>query len=73
MVLLVGPLLVVEVVQQPGETPELLVLAIEAGVVAHRRLHGQRVLAQAFLLRVLAQELPGFVSARKSFTHSAIT
>jgi hypothetical protein len=36
---------VVKVVQQPHNAPEFLVLAEEAGVVAHARLHRQRVAA----------------------------
>ena len=73
VVLLVGPALVVEVVEEAGEPPELLVLALEAGVVAHGGLDGQGVLAQAFLLRVLAEELPGLVAAGKAvqFGHGA--
>jgi len=67
MVLHVGPALIVEVVQEPGQPPKLLVLLPEPRIVAHRRLDCQRVLAQAFLFRVLAEELPGFVAAGKSF------
>ena len=35
----------VQVVQQPGQAPQLFILAHEAGVVAYRRLHSVHVLA----------------------------
>ena len=42
----VGVALVVEVVEQPRDRPELLVLAVLARVGAHRRLDAEQVLAQ---------------------------
>jgi hypothetical protein len=67
VVLGVRPALVVEVVEEAGQSPELLVLVPETGVKTHRRLDGEGMLAQSFLLRVLAEELPGLVTAGESF------
>src|SRR5215211_5398799 len=52
-------LLVVHVVQEPGYTPLLLVLAELSGVGAHGGLDGEHVLAKGVALRPLAQQLPG--------------
>ena len=52
----VGVLLVVEVVDQPGEAPDLLVAAELLRVGAHGGLHGQGVLAQAGGLGVLVEQ-----------------
>ena len=56
--------LVVEVVEEGGRTPELLVLAVEARVEADRRLHGQRVTEQRLALRVLREGLPRLLAGR---------
>ena len=53
--------LVVEVVQQRGCPPELLVLAEAPGVSPHGSLHGERVPSEWLGLRVLGQRLPGAV------------
>jgi hypothetical protein len=42
----VGMALVVHVVQEPDDAPQLLVLAAAPRVGAHRRLHGQAMAAQ---------------------------
>src|SRR5215208_7072666 len=60
--------LVVEVVQEPRDAPELLILAEAAGVRAHRRLDGQHVLAKRRRLRPFAEEGPG-VRSRKLERH----
>ena len=60
----IGVLLVVEVVEDAGGRPQLLVLAVAAGVGAHRRLHAQHVLAQRVALGPLAEQLPGLVARR---------
>ena len=60
--------LVVEVVQQARDAPQLLVLAEAAGVGAHRGLDGQHVLAQRRRFRPLAEEGPG-LRARKLERH----
>ena len=60
--------LVVEVVEQAGEAPQLLVLAEAARVRAHRGLDGQDVLAQGSRLGPLAEEGPG-LGARKRLRH----
>ena len=54
--------LVVEVVDQAHHAPLLLAFAAfteTARIRPHARLDGQRMLAQAFALRVLAEQLPG--------------
>ena len=56
---LVGMLLVVEVVQEPGDAPLLLVLAVLAGVPAHGRFHTHAVPAQRVAGGVLTQEREG--------------
>jgi hypothetical protein len=56
---LVGPALVVEIVEQSGDTPELFIGAMLAGVGADAGFHRQHVLAETLRLRVFAQELPG--------------
>ncbi len=50
--------LVVEVVEQRDDAPLLFVGALLPGIAAHRRLDGQRVLAQALALGPLGQQLP---------------
>ena len=50
--------LVVEVVEQGRAAPELLVLAVEPRVGAHRRLDGERVAQQRLALRVVGQRRP---------------
>ncbi len=54
--------LVVEIVEQGGEAPELFVVAEFAGVGANAGFHGEHVFAEGFGLRVFADELPGFVA-----------
>src|SRR5580704_8397054 len=60
----IGPALIVEVVQQRGRAPQLLICAQFAGVGSHASLHRERVFAKAFTLRVLAQQAPGFFPIR---------
>src|ERR1700687_882627 len=55
----VWPALVVEVVQQGGDAPELFIGDVLAGIGADAGFHGQHVLAEALGLRVFAQQLPG--------------
>ena len=56
--------LVVEVVEQRGDAPELLVLAELARVEPRRRLDGERMPKQRLALRVARQRLPGPVPCR---------
>ena len=58
-------LLVVEVVEDAGRRPELLVLAVAPGVGDHRRFDPEHVPPQRLGLGPLAEELPGFVAARR--------
>ncbi len=62
MILLVGPPLVVEIVQQRDDGPVFLGLAPQPRVPADRRLDRQHVLAQAFALRVFGHQRPCGVS-----------
>src|SRR5688572_12112522 len=55
----VGVPLVIQVVQQSGDPPKLLVLAEPPRVGAHGRLDGQYVLAKRRRLGPLAEEGPG--------------
>src|SRR5690606_6801153 len=68
-----GVALVVEVVQQRGDGPGLLVAAQRAGVGDDGGLHGQHVLAQALALRPLLHEgesrFPGHGHARSYPAH----
>src|SRR6266852_1789001 len=73
MMLLVGPALVIEIVQQRRDAPERYIGALFASVGAHAGFHGQRVLAQTFRLRVLAQKIPGILTRRHSFSSSQAT
>src|SRR6266849_1990486 len=64
MVGVVGPTLVVEIVQQRRQAPKLIIGAELARIGAHAGFHGQRMFAQVFVLRVLAQQSPGIVPTR---------
>src|SRR5438105_10322420 len=55
--------LVVEVVQQRRDAPQLLVLAEPARIRGGRRLHGKRMAQQRLVLRVPGQRLPGICTA----------
>src|ERR1700735_2093410 len=63
----VGPALVIEVMEQACETPELFVSAEFSGVSTRTGLHGESVLAQAFALGIFAQEFPGVVAGGHGF------
>src|SRR3954452_20165389 len=54
-------LLIVEVVQDPGRGPELLVASVVGRVGDHAGLDAEDVLAQRLGLRPLAEEAPGLV------------
>ena len=54
--------LVVEVVDEPGDGPQLLVLAVAARVGPHRRFDREGVLAKRVRLGPLAEQLPGVVA-----------
>ena len=56
--------LVVEVVEERGDAPELLVPAELARVRGRRRLDGERVTEQRLALRVLRERLPGLFASR---------
>src|SRR6185312_8432941 len=62
--------LVVEVVQQRGRPPELLVLAEALRVGPDRGLDGEGMAEQRLALRVAVQRLPGLLAGR---LHSAVT
>src|SRR2546429_2429497 len=54
-VLVVGPAFVVEVVEQRGQAPGVLVGTAFAGVGANAGFHGEHVLAERFRLRVFTE------------------
>jgi hypothetical protein len=64
----VGMALVVHVVQQAHDAPQLLVLAGAPGGGAHGRLDGQAVAAQGGRFDPLGEQVPGLV-ARKGLGH----
>jgi hypothetical protein len=54
--------LVVEVVEQRGDAPELLVFAEFPRVRTHGSLHSERVAEERLALRVTGQRVPGAVA-----------
>jgi hypothetical protein len=60
----VGVALVVEVVNQPRDPPELLVLVVAPRVGAHRGLDPQHVLSQRLGGDPLANQVPGIITRR---------
>src|SRR5690606_36144025 len=56
----VGVALVVEVVQQSDQAPEVRILTEALGIGPHRRFHREHVAQQMRLCGVLGDELPGF-------------
>ena len=63
--------LVIEIMQQPDAAPERLILAAQAGAMAHRRLHRQHVPAQAGAGGMGADEIPGGFPAGQWGDHRA--
>ena len=59
-----GVLLVVEIVEDPGRGPEILVFLEPGRVGAHRRFHPEYVAPQRLRLGPFAEQVPGFISAR---------
>jgi hypothetical protein len=57
--IVVRPTLVIEIVQQRRNAPQILVRSGFSRVSANASFHGQRVLPQTLVLRVLAKQLPG--------------
>src|ERR1700693_1213955 len=66
----IGPALVVEIVEQPGERPGIFVAAKFSGVGADAGLDSQRVFAKTFALGVLAQQIPRIIAVRHLFSSS---
>src|SRR5437879_9805356 len=62
MLLLNRPSLVIKIVQQRGDSPELFVRSRLAGIGAHASFDGQGVFAQVFVLSEFAEQGPGVVS-----------
>ena len=62
----VGKFLVVEVVEQRGESPKVFIGARFFGVGANAGFDGEHVFAQRFGLREFADEFPGVFAGRQS-------
>jgi hypothetical protein len=62
--------LVVEVVEQPRDAPELLVLSLLARVEPHRGLHAEGVLAERVGLGPLAEEPPSLFALDRHGTRT---
>jgi hypothetical protein len=67
-VVVVGPALVIEVVEESGEAPVVFVRTIFAGVGPDAGFDGKHVFAEAFRLGVFAQKLPGIFAGRHWFS-----
>lgn len=63
-VVAVGPALVVEVMEERGESPTLLILALLAGVGTDAGFDSKHMLAEGLGLSVLAEQFPGIVTCR---------
>jgi hypothetical protein len=57
--------LVVEVVEEGGHAPQLLVLAEPARIAANGRLDGQRVPQERLALGVARERVPGLLAGRR--------
>ena len=55
VMLLIGPALVIEIVQERGEAPEIFIGGGFAGVGAHAGFYGESVLAQILIGGVFAE------------------
>ena len=66
MLLGAGVLLVIEIMEQSRDTPDLGIRALLQGVGPHGRFDGQGMLPEVLALRVLRQEEPGLFSAGSS-------
>src|ERR1700680_1034066 len=64
---LVGPALIVEIVQQRRKSPSLFISALLPGISANASFHRQHMLAQTLRLRVLAKQFPGIIARRHSW------
>ena len=63
----VGPAFVIEIVQESGEAPKILVRAGLPSIGTHAGFDGQSVFAQAFVLPVFTQKSPGVISRWQSW------
>src|SRR6266513_270831 len=61
-------LLVVQVVEETGETPGRFILAEPPGIRPHDRLHRQHMLEEVRVFRVLGQDRPGLISGHSGTT-----
>jgi hypothetical protein len=66
-VFVVGPALVVEIVEQGGDAPKLFIGALFACIGADAGFDRQHVLAEALRVGEFAQQLPGIVACRHAF------
>src|ERR1700726_3732407 len=68
MMVRIGPALVVEIVKKRGDSPEFFIGSGFSRIGADARFHSQRMLAQAFALRVFAEQLPCIITIRHLFS-----
>src|ERR1700730_2945888 len=73
VVLLIGPALVVEIVQQRGQSPEFLIGSGFPGISAHTGLNGQGMFAQAFVLGEFAEQGPSLISGWRHAGYSILS
>src|SRR2546423_1017392 len=66
---MVGEALIIEIVDQPRDSPAVLVLSELARVSPHRTLHRKHVLAQRIAGGVVVHQCEGFLPRRKHLTY----
>src|SRR5271156_4910260 len=64
----VGPSLVIEIVQQSSDSPQVFVGAGLLRIGTHTSLYGQGVLTQAFSLGVFAQQVPSVIAIQHAMS-----
>src|SRR6202030_3800184 len=73
VVLLIGPALVVEIVQQRGQSPEFLIGPGCPGISAHTGLNGQGMFAQTSVLGEFAEQGPSLISGWRHAGYSILS
>jgi hypothetical protein len=63
-VVVIGPALVIEVVKEGGQAPEVFIGTCFLGIGAYAGFDGEHVFAEVFGLSIFAQEIPGVFTGR---------